>query len=44
MERELGLHDLMRGLTGLEEDDELAGGVEEDDRGNESAVEVRARI
>jgi len=42
VERELGLHDLMRGLS--EEDDELVGGVEEDGRGNESAVEARARI
>ena len=41
MERELGLHDLMRGLS--DENDELAGGVEETDRGEESAAEARAR-
>ena len=41
MERELGLHDLMRGLS--EDNDELAGSVEGSDRGDESAVEARAR-
>jgi len=41
VERELGLHDLMRGLS--DENDELADSVEESDRGDESAVEARAR-
>jgi len=41
VERDLGLHDLMRGLS--DENDELAGSVEESDRGDESAVEARAR-
>jgi len=41
VERELGLHDLMRGLS--DENDELASSVEETDRGEESAAEARAR-
>lgn len=41
VERELGLYDLMRGLS--EENDELAGSDEGSDRGDESAVEARAR-
>ena len=36
------IHDLMCGLS--DENNELAGSVEESDHGNESMVEVRARM